>query len=570
MITRCFYGTLSLLLFASLSSAQETTPAKPADGDAGVAPSAESAPANPPDAYAVVVPSAQALPPTHVEQTGKPLDGAAKPGVLILANEPGGKAGLSLSFDLESISDTVTPEARLQLGMVEKLPVKRPVHSTAERDVMTVYTGQGDAAKLVGSLPTKAGGSLNSYVIDITSAVNEALAKPPGQRKLQLDLRLDGKPLYYEAYGVSDGSQKPAPVLEVAPAKGWTDDWQKRLEPIATSSTVYRESCLPLAENKDAEVKLSLLYPAKKIVEVIRAATGEAYEEGRDWVLKDGTLILPVGSHVPIQIESEFFTQLTKGKDGNMKTSKVSVRLVPDTWYHNRQIAVSYEPASHDWSFAPPISSINDLPRLKKLLEAKAAVKVVLFGDSISAGGDCSGLHFVPPYQQNYGQLVGRELASHYGSDVTFLNPSRAGATSSYALVQADTQVASFKPDLAIIAYGMNDRAPERRVLHKENIEKIIDTIRNGSPDTEFIVVTPILNNPKQATGLDPVKFIRDEALKIKRPGVAFVDMTTTELDMLNHKSYLDLSGNGANHPNDFLHRIYAQRILEVLLPPQK
>ena len=36
---------------------------------------------------------------------------------------------------------------------------------------------------------------------------------------------------------------------------------------------------------------------------------------------------------------------------------------------------------------------------------------------------------------------------------------------------------------------------------------------------------------------------------------------------MLRRKNYLDLSGNGANHPNDFLHRIYAQRILEVLLP---
>jgi acyl-CoA thioesterase-1 len=66
---------------------------------------------------------------------------------------------------------------------------------------------------------------------------------------------------------------------------------------------------------------------------------------------------------------------------------------------------------------------------------------------------------------------------------------------------------------------------------------------------------------------LDPVLFIRDEALKISRPGVAFVDITTTHLELIKHKNYLDTSGNGANHPNDFLHRIYAQRILEVLLP---
>ena len=60
---------------------------------------------------------------------------------------------------------------------------------------------------------------------------------------------------------------------------------------------------------------------------------------------------------------------------------------------------------------------------------------------------------------------------------------------------------------------------------------------------------------------------VRDEALKISLPGVAFVDMTTTQVEALRHKDYLDLSGNGANHPNDFLHRLYAQRVLEVLAP---
>jgi len=113
----------------------------------------------------------------------------------------------------------------------------------------------------------------------------------------------------------------------------------------------------------------------------------------------------------------------------------------------------------------------------------------------------------------------------------------------------------------------MNDRAEKRIGSYRANMESILDTIRATSPETEFLVVTPMLNSPKQASGNDPVKFIRDEALKIQRPGTAFADITTSELDMLKRKDYLDLSGNGANHPNDFLHRIYAQRILEVLIP---
>jgi len=522
--------------------------------------------------FAIQIPcKAAPLPATHVEQTGKPLEGAAAPGIVVLANEPDGKAGLLLDFDLESVTESVTPEARLQLGEVERLKVQRPgQQSSPERDVMMVFYESGGQSKLAGSLPTKAGGTINSYTIEVTRAVNATLSKPAGQRKLRLELRLEGKPVFFEVYGVSDGTLKPPVTLEIAPSKGWTDDWEKRLEPVSNASRVYKESCLPMIDSRDKEVALNLLYPAKKIIEVSHPASGEIYEEGRDWVLRDGKLILPVGTRVPIQIESEFFTEEKKDKDGNVKTIHGTIRLVPGTWYHDRQIAVSYEPAARDWSFAPPISTLDQMPRLKKMLAAKKPVKVVLFGDSISAGGDCSALHFVPPYQPNFGELVTRKLEKHYGSEIIFINPSRGGATSEYAAKQAEAQVAWFKPDLAIVAYGMNDRADKRIGSYRANMESILDTIRAKSPETEFLVVTPMLNSPKQPGGNEPVKTIRDEALKISRPGTAFADITTSELDMLKRKDYLDLSGNGANHPNDFLHRIYAQRILEVLIPPKK
>jgi len=113
----------------------------------------------------------------------------------------------------------------------------------------------------------------------------------------------------------------------------------------------------------------------------------------------------------------------------------------------------------------------------------------------------------------------------------------------------------------------MNDRREERRATYKAAMEQIIDTVRKDSPDTEFVLITSIVNNPKQPTGLGPIQEIRDLALKISRPGLAFVDITSTHLELLKHKNYLDTSGNGANHPNDFIHRLYAQRILEVLLP---
>jgi hypothetical protein len=170
-------------------------------------------------------------------------------------------------------------------------------------------------------------------------------------------------------------------------------------------------------------------------------------------------------------------------------------------------------------------------------------------------------------YQRTYGELVARELRRVYGAPATLMNHARAGGTSGHAATQADAQVAWFKPGLVLLAFGMNERNEERRAAHRENMERIIDLVRARSPGTEFVIITPMLNNSSRPAGLDPVKFIRDEALKIRRTGIARVDPTGTELAMLERKNYLDLSGNGVNHPNDFLHRIYAMRVLEVLAP---
>ncbi len=75
------------------------------------------------------------------------------------------------------------------------------------------------------------------------------------------------------------------------------------------------------------------------------------------------------------------------------------MRLVEGTWYHERQIEVSYQPAGRDWTFPAPSSSLEQLPRLKQLLAGRAPVTVILFGDSISAGSNASKFTGVWPYQ---------------------------------------------------------------------------------------------------------------------------------------------------------------------------
>jgi hypothetical protein len=46
---------------------------------------------------------------------------------------------------------------------------------------------------------------------------------------------------------------------------------------------------------------------------------------------------------------------------------------------------------------------------------------------------------------------------------------------------------------------------------------------------------------------------------------VGIVDMTHMHMDLLKKKRFKDMTGNNVNHPNDFLARVYAQSILEVM-----
>ncbi len=47
------------------------------------------------------------------------------------------------------------------------------------------------------------------------------------------------------------------------------------------------------------------------------------------------------------------------------------------------------------------------------------------------------------------------------------------------------------------------------------------------------------------------------------------VDMTGVHQELLKFKLFRDMTGNNVNHPNDFLHRWYAQEISGLLIKPK-
>jgi lysophospholipase L1-like esterase len=131
----------------------------------------------------------------------------------------------------------------------------------------------------------------------------------------------------------------------------------------------------------------------------------------------------------------------------------------------------------------------------------------------------------------------------------------------------AQVRVANGKPDLVIIAFGMNDgSAKVTPTTFAANIKAIMATVRLAQPKAEFILVAPMLPNPEAAEFIGRQNEYGPVLKAMMGPGVAFVDMTTVHAALLKGKKYRDMTGNNVNHPNDFLIRWYAQMTAGLLV----
>ncbi|WP_267463965.1 SGNH/GDSL hydrolase family protein [Pseudomonas mucoides] len=117
----------------------------------------------------------------------------------------------------------------------------------------------------------------------------------------------------------------------------------------------------------------------------------------------------------------------------------------------------------------------------------------------------------------------------------------------------------------------MNDGGVFKPNEYKANMQAVISAIRAKQPRVPILLVSPQRANPStfiqkrlNITGYLPVlrELARDNA------SVAVADMTSAWDMMMSRKNYLDVTGNGLNHPNDFGHRVLAEVVLTAILGP--
>ena len=316
--------------------------------------------------------------------------------------------------------------------------------------------------------------------------------------------------------------------------------------------------------------RAKLLFEPTKILQVASSSGEVVYEAGRDYLWKPGSreIVVPTGSRIvwksPHDLRRPAKSQkyaLTH-RDGNGE-----ILFGGTHEYHDMQTLVTYEHDPAAWKGPIPSFADKELPKTIDLLKNKKPLKIALLGDSISTGCNASGWAKVAPHQPPYQDLLVLNLEAMYAAKVTLENLAVGGTNTDWGVANI-AKVTEAKPDLVILAFGMNDSAGRPAKDYGANIQKMIAAVKREQPEAEIILVATMLGN-KDWVALKQELFpqYRDALSRLCEPGIALADMTSIWTELLRHKQDWDLSGNGVNHPNDFGHRIYAQVLSALLIP---
>jgi len=325
-------------------------------------------------------------------------------------------------------------------------------------------------------------------------------------------------------------------------------------EPLWRSQASDNEPVLFIQEEGKQLATGRLLFIPSDKIRITHPDRVMQYEEGKDYTWKPGTNIieLTLTSRIPFKTAAQMVPP--KGSPNMFAT----VLHSEGRFFHDLQVQVSYWHKTDPWPL-PYKQQPEQLTRVLAKLRAKQPIKLVALGDSITQGFNASGFKesLAEPYQPCYPQLVANSLQKRFGSKVTLVNFGAAGAEAGWG-VEMVPRVTEQKPDLVILAFGMNDGGGYDRKM-----TGMRDNVMAANPDADIVLVSPMTMNPRFA-GADgflwKAKFLGGLVTK----NVALADVTTPWLEILKKKNFSDLSGNNVNHPNDFGHRLYANVILEL------
>ena len=369
------------------------------------------------------------------------------------------------------------------------------------------------------------------------------------------------------------------------------DDYKNAMSaPYWKGNVMYNELSLPILY-ENGEVYAKLYYAPTKVFAVKDQKLEKTYEEGKDYVVdkENKKLVIPKGSSIPALYEKadegenppEGFSYTT-GMPNNIDLYTIwnlgtgNFVYTESAYFYGKYLSVSYAYDVEDLDTSVFAKyDATTLTAVRNKLKNGEEISLVTIGDSITEGCSSTGdnLH-VAPNTPCYAKQIKTELERVYGAKVKLTNIGKGGSESKWPLSgEGSAALGKAKeaaPDLCIIAYGMNDSSSQvSPVAYDDNIRSIIREIKNVSENCEFILVNSFPCNPlyeRDATLFDGyLKKLNKIAAEDEGGHIVVADMQKVGKYYMQTKKYCEISSSNVNHPNDFLHRVYAMNIVSTI-----
>ncbi len=382
-------------------------------------------------------------------------------------------------------------------------------------------------------------------------------------------------------------------------------DINKYISPIWGGDVSYAEAAF-VRQNKDGVVEpIQLLYPIDKIISVRSPDYKKIYKEGKDYkVTEDGKLEILEGSSIPALKYDKMYFSVTTDRDTwlnqnpgkgmwwwanhpNMAIIHNEVGTNGGIGMLGNTIAITYKHSAESVVSVPADMSIDYYSKLISKLENGENVTVVSMGDSITDGWSATGKSNInlAPNTPPYNEMVVDYMKEMYpNAKITHKNIAVSGSgVADGAKEEKLKPMCDANPDLVIIAFGMNDggKKPGEFLSY---INTILTRLENDCPNARAVVVGTCFPNPEMSWsngGNAMIKGTNDDGspndnfplafadacvtASRKWHNAAFANVSLANKEMFTRKCYFDVAGSNSNHPNDYMHRVYAQVVVQTV-----
>lgn len=354
------------------------------------------------------------------------------------------------------------------------------------------------------------------------------------------------------------------------------NEFLKGCIPCWKTGCIYNETIFCM--NSENEISGKLQYAPQEILSVTDYTLKREYRENTDYFVSGRTISLSADSRIP-WVDADIVRGNVPApyrKRDEMADEKIDVvQFAPDVIWtesallYGNQICVSYRVKPEDIR-AELFGAYGKIaPRFTEKVREGQAVKISVLGDSVAEGCSASGHFKHEPYQPDWVKLFTLALGEIAGVDACTENFAVGGKDAQWGSGREQIEnCARQKPDLLFLHFGINDCGRFDRDAFQKNIATIYTGVKAISPATEVVFIKPAMANPNCYSVQRFIEYwTAMDALALENRDFAAINMFDWSVALIKDKKYMDITGNGVNHPNDFVSRLYVMTLIHAFIP---